>query len=777
MLFYILAVTVPIYAAALYMSYHATEQRLKIEAERGADELAARLAAGMDAVIRPIEGGIRTVASQLEEIDPPRSQYIARIRGILAAWPDVYGSTIAVEVADGAANGQAFAPYLFRDQRGIRYSDLASESYAYGGLPWYRNAADSRRPVWSLPYFDAGGGETWMVTYSVPFFRRLADEQRVLAGVITADLDMKWVREAAAKVPLRQMGMGWLVSPPTARSFVTPIGATADRIKSFDASVDAERIRKAGEGMLERGVTFALLPQGLASQPAYLAVRNLETLDWRLMLIVPQTALLAEARSLLRRQLWLGAAGLLVIIGAISLVAAAISRPIHALADAVGTASEDHLAFSLPQFPRNDEVGVLTEALRRMRDSLQRHIHLRAESLAAEARLEHDLQIAASIQQSMLPKPSSRVVPEGVRVAATLLPAKQVGGDLHDYFAAGETNLLFAIADVSDKGIPAALFMARSAALLKMLGAIGYSPNRLLYELNARLVEDNDACMFVTLGCGLLNVRTGRVQYASAGHEPPLLRHFEGRVRTIAVDNGAAIGIEPAAEYPVVEAFMAPGDTFVLFTDGVTEATAQDDSLFGTDRLVALLGAGPDGDPDVLVRRIVDSLAASGFRATDDLSVLAINLNPANVTVSQTGPATHWLIEPEISAAGVTEAQQWLRAILAARDIAASRIGEVELLTEELLTNVIRVLEARNGTAHLSLDCALTPSEIVLTVRDDGPQFDPLAQRSPDLEADIEQRCVGGLGIVLVRELADSCRYARVEDRNVLEIRLNRNPA
>ena len=145
MLFYILAVTVPIYAAALYMSYHATEQRLKVEAERGADELAARLAAGMDAVIRPIEGGIRTVAGQLEEIDPPRSQYVARIRGILAAWPDVYGSTIAVEVPDGDAKGQAFAPYLFRDQRGIQYSDLASDSYAYRGLPWDRNAADSRR--------------------------------------------------------------------------------------------------------------------------------------------------------------------------------------------------------------------------------------------------------------------------------------------------------------------------------------------------------------------------------------------------------------------------------------------------------------------------------------------------------------------------------------------------------------------------------------------------------------------------------------------------------
>src|SRR6187200_2623433 len=114
MMFWIPAATMPIYAGALYMSYQATAQRLEDDAERDADELAARLAAGMDAVIRPIEGGIRTVASQLEEIDPPREQYPARIRGILAAWPDVYGSTIAVEVAnEKAAARQPYAPYLF----------------------------------------------------------------------------------------------------------------------------------------------------------------------------------------------------------------------------------------------------------------------------------------------------------------------------------------------------------------------------------------------------------------------------------------------------------------------------------------------------------------------------------------------------------------------------------------------------------------------------------------------------------------------------------------
>src|SRR5688572_19437901 len=133
MVFWTLAVTVPIYAAALFMSYEASARRLEMAAERDADELAARLAGGIDAVIRSIEGGVRTVAGQLEEVNPPREQYMARIRGILASWPDVYGSTIAVEVGNDP-NARPFAPYLYRNGSEVAYSDLALESYAYRDL-------------------------------------------------------------------------------------------------------------------------------------------------------------------------------------------------------------------------------------------------------------------------------------------------------------------------------------------------------------------------------------------------------------------------------------------------------------------------------------------------------------------------------------------------------------------------------------------------------------------------------------------------------------------
>jgi len=775
LLFWILAVTIPIYAGATYLSSRSTADRLEADAERDASDLAARLAAGLDAVIRPIEGGIRTVAHQLEEVDPPPEQYPERIRGILGAWPEVYGSTIAVEVDGERANARPFAPYLYRRANRIAFADLARESYAYRDLPWYRRAADAGTPVWSLPYFDAGGGDTWMVTYSVPFFRALADDRRVIAGVVTADLELNWVKNAAADVPLGAIGLGWLSSPPASKSFVAPIGDTAHRLDRFDRSIDQDAIRKFGEDMLARHVTFARLPRTVSSEPAYLAVRDLETLGWRLMLLIPRADLYADSRALLYRQLWLGALGLLALIAAISIVAAGIARPVHALAEAVEGARDGNLDFQLPEKPRRDEIGVLTDALRQLRQSLQMHIQLRAESLAEQARLEHELQIAASIQQSMLPTGEAvAALPAAALVGAALLPARQVGGDLYDYFALRDDNVLFAIGDVSDKGIPAALFMARLCGLLRVLGAAGELPDRLLAGINARLVDGNDACMFVTVGCGLLNVRTGQVRYASAGHEPPLLLEHEGIVKPWDAQNGPAIGIDAAVDYELREGFLAPGDTLVLFTDGVTEAAAEDGSLFGIERLGALLHEASDEAPDRLVQRVVDTVAAhaSGFHATDDLTIMAVSWRPADVILHRGTPG--WTITPDVSHAGIRRTQQRLRGILAARGIAQARINDVELIAEELLANIVR--EAESRPIRVSVDCALTPDEIVLTIRDDGREFNPLAFQCASIDVDIADRQIGGLGIPIVRHLAGACRYAHDNAANVVEIRLSRTP-
>lgn len=778
LLFWILAVAIPIYAAATWLSYHTAAQGLEADAIRRADQLAARLASDLDAVIRPIEGGIFTVAHQFEEIDPPRSEYEKRIRGILGAWPEVYGSTIAVETSGTQTGRQSrpFAPYLYRRGSQIAYSDLARESYAYSRLPWYRSAADGGRPVWSTPYFDQGGGQVWMITYSVPFFRREPDGHRALAGVVTADLDLDWVRRTVLRVALDAGGMGWVYSGTSEGAFVAPIGDTAQHLAHFDPQLRDAAIRHAAADMQQRNLSLAPLPQGLTARPAWLAVRELRTLGWQLTLLTPESDLLAGARRQLNRQLMLGSIGLAVLVLAVSLVAAGVARPIRRLAEAVGEVSESDLQFRLPERARGDEVGVLTEALRRLRDSLQQHVQLRAQSIAEQSRLEHELQISAQIQQSMLPHGEALgAVPRGVEIAAALLPARQVGGDLYDYFPVQGGALLFTIGDVSDKGIPAALFMARLSALMRVLGAHGGGPDRLLAEINSRLVDGNDACMFVTAGCGLMDPATGTVRYASAGHEPPLLRLLEGTVRSPAPDGGAAIGIDAGEAYPLQELLLAPGDLLLLYTDGVTDAEDRSGARFGIDRLVTLLRDSAGMHPAALVDRIVQTAAshAEGFHATDDLTVVALRYVPQGVTAMSVAGVPRWHVAVDDSAEGMQVAQRRLRGILVARGIVGGRLHDVELIAEEWLTNVLRAA-AGQRLPRLSMEIALPDGGIELAFRDDGAPFDPLRAAPPELELSLDERPVGGLGIHLIRQTARHCEYERADGCNLLRVQLDR---
>lgn len=778
LLFWILAVAIPIHATATWLSYHAAAQGLEADAIRRADQLAAQLASDLDAVIRPIEGGVFTVAHQLEETDPPRREYERRIRGILRAWPEVYGSTIAVETgtADGTGANSPFAPYLYRRGSAIAYSDLARDSYAYSGLAWYRSAADGGKPLWSSPYFDEGGGQVWMITYSVPFFRRGKDAARVLAGVVTADLDLDWVRRTVLRASLDAGGMGWVYSGPGEGAFVAPIGDTARHMAGFDPHLRDAAIRAVAADMRRRDVSFAPLPRNLASRPAWLAVRELRTLGWQLTLLTPESDLLAGARRQLNRQLMLGGAGLAVLVLAVSLVAAGVARPIRRLAEAVGEASESDLQFRLPERARADEVGVLTEALRRLRDSLQRHVQLRAQSIAEQARLEQELQISAQIQQSMLPHGEAlRTVPSGLEIAAALLPARQVGGDLYDYFPVQGGALLFTIGDVSDKGIPAALFMARLSALMRVLGAHGDGPDRLLAEVNARLADGNDACMFVTAGCGVMDPANGTVRYASAGHEPPLLQLLEGSVRAPAADGGAAIGIDPDEAYPLQELLLAPGDLLLLYTDGVTDAEDPSGTRFGIERLVTLLRDSAGMHPAALIERIVQTVDshAEGFHPTDDLTVVALRYVPRGVTATSISGVPRWHIEVEDSTNGMQVAQRRLRSILVARGIAGGRLHDVELIAEEWLTNVLRAA-AGQRLPRLSVELALPGDAIELAFRDDGGPFDPLRASAPELDLPVDERPVGGLGIHLIRQTARNCEYERVDGCNLLRVQLDR---
>ena len=275
-----------------------------------------------------------------------------------------------------------------------------------------------------------------------------------------------------------------------------------------------------------------------------------------------------------------------------------------------------------------------TLALDLIRVSFRRFIENERAEAAAKERLVSELRIARDIQNSLLP----RSLPAGVKnrqvdVCASIQPAKEVGGDFYDYFMAGKDRLCVLIGDASGKGVPAALFMAVGKSLLKAEASRGGSAAQIVSRVNRWLCPDNSLCMFTTLLCLTLNTRTGQAECCHAGHELPLLCRANGRVETIELPRGKAIGIEDRARYSSRKIRLKPGDTFFIYTDGVTDALNPRQECFSHKRLVDSLSRCAGNDLPQLLETVTRDVAAfiQSEPPADDITLVAIRQNRGKV--------------------------------------------------------------------------------------------------------------------------------------------------
>ena len=270
--------------------------------------------------------------------------------------------------------------------------------------------------------------------------------------------------------------------------------------------------------------------------------------------------------------------------------------------------------------------------LKRHRDFLEAEVCRRTEELLNEAlarrRLESDLELALKLQLSMLrPAHQARPGSGGYQIAACLRPARMIGGDLYDYVQLGENRLLFAVGDVSDKGVASSLFMVRVLTLLHWLAPMAGDPSQLLHLLNQALCRENDACMFVTLAVGFLDLSTGEIEYSHGGHEPPVLFTIGQPAAILQLEGGPALGLFEA-EFPLHKLQIGPQQCLMLISDGVTEANNKMREEFGITRLQELFRSVDTVDPETVLAQALQGTDSftDGAEPSDDLTMLVIHL-------------------------------------------------------------------------------------------------------------------------------------------------------
>ncbi|UYO93403.1 SpoIIE family protein phosphatase [Pollutimonas sp. M17] len=356
-------------------------------------------------------------------------------------------------------------------------------------------------------------------------------------------------------------------------------------------------------------------------------------LGWTIVAAVPSEDLTRAATELRNRLGMVFLAILLVSLAIAWAFSVRLTRPLQQLSDFARVLPEQDLSAASPipphiaRLPQNqpDEVGRLAATFMFMDKELREKVAKLVQETSSRERFESELNIAHGIQMGLLPIPLPASILKKIDLYATMIPAKEVGGDLYDYFMLPDGRLCFAIGDVSDKGVPAALFMAVTRTLIRASAEDETSPALLMERVNNRLSENNPNLMFVTLILAVLDLASGELQWANAGHPSPCVLSAGGDWRLLEGRSGPACGVMEGVPYKQFSTILEPGETIVGFTDGVTEALDPDGHLYGEPRLYALLtGTGSDTAQSTTSTLLDDVRAfAQGTEQSDDITLIA----------------------------------------------------------------------------------------------------------------------------------------------------------
>lgn len=412
--------------------------------------------------------------------------------------------------------------------------------------------------------------------------------------------------------------------------------------------------------------------------------------------------------------------------------------------------------------PKGDEIGALALSFRNMMDELDDYMANLAVVTADKERIATELNVATQIQASMLPC----IFPafpgrKEFDVYATMTPAKEVGGDFYDFFLIDDDHLALVIADVSGKGVPAALFMVIAKTLLKNAAQTGLSPKAILEKVNNQLCENNEAEMFVTVWLGIFEISTGKLIAANAGHEYPAVRHQGGKFELYKDKHDFVLAGMEGARYREYEMILKPGDTLFVYTDGVAEATDATNTLYGTDRMLTALNRNEKADPEKLLQSVKEDIDMFVGEAPqfDDITMLAFKIKDFQLEGMK-----KISVSPQL--ASIDTVTDFFETCLTEQNAPVKVVSQINIAVDEIFSNIVRY----SGATSVSIGCRAEKDHVVLRFADNGRPYDPTEKDDPDITLSAEERDIGGLGIFMVKKTMDDISYVYADGFNILTI-------
>ncbi len=739
-------------------------------------------------ILVAVEVAVQNTSSEVTNmIDTPDRMYEV-VQNILEKNPSIVGSAVAFEPYYYKEKGRQFSPYAFKKADGsIGTKQLGTEEYDYHYMDWYQIPKLLKKDYWSEPYYDFGGGEQMMTTYSLPLY----DEEGKMYAIITADISLNWLTELIKKNDIEQnksllkaeedpdqvdindrfftthiysfiIGRGgtYITHPATERILNETYFTYCDMTKESDDLQTGYNMVDGKSGMssfIRDGVNYTI---------CYTPIKRT---GWSMATVMPSNVVLFQARKSVILIILMMLSGLIALYFVCSIAMKRITRPLVRIARSAEEIAQGNLDATLPEIRTNDEMKHLHDSFQTMQTSLKNQMAELRKTTASKTAIESELKVASDIQMSMLPK-IFPAYPErdDIDIYGQLTPAKAVGGDLFDFFIRDE-KLFFCIGDVSGKGVPAALVMAVTRAQFRTVSTHESLPNRIVQRLNETMCEGNETNMFVTLFVGILDLPSGRLRYSNAGHDAPVIIG-DGKCEMLPCDSNIPIGIVGDWKFTMQVTTISPYTNIFLYTDGLTEAENGHHELFSVQRIMeqAEIAAAGSTTPTELVAQMSNAVKifVNGADQSDDLTMLALQYKREKLAERYQDRIT---LDNDIEQ--IPQLTEFVNKACVAVGFDDSTTASMNLAIEEAVVNVMSYAYPKGTKGTVNIETISNDNRIKFVISDSGVLFDPTVVSEPDTTLSAEERNIGGLGIYLVRQIMDSVNYERIGGFNVLTLR------
>lgn len=612
-----------ILVASLGFMFGVSRQAIRQEAINHATEILENTTLRVNGILNRVEVATNNTDWLVtRHLDAPDSMFVFS-RRILENNPDLNGCSIAFEPDYFKDRGRYFSAYSYNDNGTILTTQEGNDHYQYFYLDWYQLCKLLDRPVWTEPFLDYNPDDICSPDMIVSYCKPLKDNNDKYVGTISVDLSLSWLSQMISAVKPYPNSYSMMIGQG-GTFFVHP-----DSTKLLYQSIFTESLEHEDSAMVELGHAMQRGEEGMRQmiidgKACYVFFKPLGETGWSVAIVCSENDIFGAFYRMRRAVIFTVFAALLLMMLVCSRIIRRELKPLTQLSEQAEAIASGNFEVTLPDDGRRDEIGHLTQSFTNMQHSLVSYIEELKQTTAQKASIESELKVASEIQMSMLP----RIFPafpsrKDIDLYASMTPAKEVGGDLYDFFVQDE-RLYLCVGDVSGKGIPASLFMAVTRNLFRIVAQQGHTAVEIATQLNNNLSHDNDQNMFVTMFIGCADLRTGHFDYCNCGHNIPL---YDGKLMNVRNTN-FPMGVMEGVPFIGESIDDIRGHQLLIYTDGLTEAENMQHELLGENHLLDLISGKQDASSEDIIKMLQDAVEChrNGATPNDDLTLLCLKV-------------------------------------------------------------------------------------------------------------------------------------------------------